>query len=421
MIAMKKIALILSCWVFVLSLCYVALEISVLRWLPHAFPIASVMTYLDPDIQVLAQYSKRNVVPENYIAIFGDSYAFGQGDWLFEQQDKITPFYNAPHLLHKKNGRDIVSFGRPASSSIKGHLEDPISQLAYIRSLHRYDIKDPEMAILYFYEGNDVVDNWKEYHVRYQGRGYQPTNLNNEENFSEFIESAILQENSAVKKSLHVSFSDRLIFGRFALSLLAGESHKLVQYIESQVNTKPFRPMFKPQARDTNIVVVAGREEKIPDGLQVPPIALHQDEIDSSMMVFDQVLRQARKRWPHTRLGIIYVPSVAVSYRIVSESVNIYDTDRGKSYPSSLVIPASDMTCNRIQTIAAANNVYFLDARNAIRHKASQEFIHGPVDWLHFNEAGYRVLADEIEKLMAQIESSGLNVGCAKLALDSGL
>lgn len=418
---MKKIALILFSWIFVLLSCYALLEISVLRWLPHVFPIASIMTYLDPDIQVLAQYSKRNVVPENYIAIFGDSYAFGQGDWLLGQQDKIAPFYNTPHLLHKKNGRDVVSFGRPASSSIKGYLEDPLSQLAYIRSLHRYDIKDPEMAILYFYEGNDVVDNWKEYNVRYQGRGYQPDNLNKEENFSEFVDSAILQENNAVKKSINVSISDRLIFGRFALSLLAGESHKLLQYIESKVNTKPFRPIFKPQARDTNVVVIAGREEKIPDGLQVPPIALQQDEIDSSMEVFDQVLRQVRKRWPHTRLGIIYVPSVAVSYRIASENLNIYDTDRGKTYPSSLVIPSSDMICNRIQRIAAANNVYFLDARDAIRHKASQEFIHGPVDWLHFNEAGYSVLADEIEKLMAQIESSGLNVGCVNIAPDSAL
>ncbi len=413
---MKKIVLILSSWAFILLACYTALEASVLYWLPYVFPISSVMAHLDPDIQVLAQYSKRGEVPRNYIAIFGDSYAFGQGDWLLHQQGKPAPFYNTTHLLHEKMKRDVVSFGRPASSSIKGYLEDPISQLAFIRSIKTDVMEDPAIAILYFYEGNDVVDNWKEFNVRYQGRGYLPADMNEDGKFSEFIDRNILQENNTIKRSKNLTLSDKLIFLRFSISLLKNESIRLSKYIENQINPKPHRPIFKPQPREHNKILVSSRKENIPDRLQVPPVALLPDEIDISMKIFERTLREVRKRWPNTRFGIVYVPSVATAYHIVSDSVNIYDVDRGKTYESSLILPSSDSTCSRIQKIAHSNGMYFLDARPAIRQAAEGQLLHGPVDWLHFNEAGYRVLSDEIEKIISNMESPVSAMPCEKIS-----
>ena len=162
--------------------------------------------------------------------------------------------------------------------------------------------------------------------------------------------------------------------------------------------------------------MMAGNEQKIPDGLQVPPVALHPDEIAISMTVLDQSLQQLKKRWPNTKLGIVYVPAVGTTYRVISDTVNIYDKERGKAYASNLLLPASDATCQQVQKIASNNGIYFRDTRPTIRHAAQQQFIHGPVDWLHFNEAGYRVLADEIEKLMAQMNAPAANLNCESLA-----
>ena len=207
---MKKIFRVAASWLLILSLGYGALEFTALRWMPHVFSVAGILNHLDPGVQVLAQYSKRGIIPENYVAILGDSYAFGQGDWLLEKQFEVAPTYNTPHLLHAKTGRDVVSFGLPASSSIKSYLEDPISQLSFIRSLNRYTVTEPEIAILYFYEGNDVVDNWKEFNIRYQGKGYDKEHLNEYANFSRFIDSAILSTNNTVKKSEATAFTDKL-------------------------------------------------------------------------------------------------------------------------------------------------------------------------------------------------------------------
>ena len=37
---------------------------------------------IDKDLRVLAQSSKKNQIPKDYIALTGDSYAVGAGDWL---------------------------------------------------------------------------------------------------------------------------------------------------------------------------------------------------------------------------------------------------------------------------------------------------------------------------------------------------
>lgn len=410
---MKKIAGIIASWLAVLLVCYGAVEVTALHWLPRVFPLASVMNYLDQDAQLQAQYSKNDVIPERYVAILGDSYAFGQGDWLFNRQSDVMPVYNTTHLLHEKTGRDVVSFGRPASSSIKAYLEDPLSQLQFIR--RRDVIADPDVAVLYFYEGNDAVDNWQEYQMRYLQRGYSAERLQDAEYFARFIDEAILAQNNTVQRAIHPAWSDVLPAGRFFLHLLLGESSRIASELQQQMNPKPHRPIFKPQPRDHNTVRVAGVEQRIPDGLQVPPLALQDDELTISLRIFTQSLEQLQQRWPNTRIGVIYVPAVATVYDVVSPTVNIYDTERGKNYPTERILPRSDATCSLIRQSVASRGLAFVDARPALRAAAQQQFLHGPVDWLHFNERGYRLLADEIGVLLQQIEQRSPAAVCARL------
>ena len=49
---------------------------------------------VDKDLRILAQSSKNNLLPKGYIALTGDSYAVGAGDWLNEVRK--SNFFGSP-------------------------------------------------------------------------------------------------------------------------------------------------------------------------------------------------------------------------------------------------------------------------------------------------------------------------------------
>jgi hypothetical protein len=116
----------------------------------------------DKNLRVLAQNSKKSQIPKEYIAITGDSYAVGVGDWLTEIQKESffnSPTYSPAHLIHKKIGIDIVSFGQAGVGIFHGIWSEPISQFLYINSIRGYKLSPPKHLLKFFYEGNDIYDN----------------------------------------------------------------------------------------------------------------------------------------------------------------------------------------------------------------------------------------------------------------------
>ena len=105
---------------------------------------------LRPELRLLAQVSKKSVIPENYIAIFGDSYAQGNGDWLLDSDADTNPPFHSAHVLHEKLKKDIISFGRANSSNLQSLIGDPISWLNYIKNSRFSKLGNPEEIIVYF-------------------------------------------------------------------------------------------------------------------------------------------------------------------------------------------------------------------------------------------------------------------------------
>ena len=117
---------------------------------------------IDKDLRVLAQSSKKNQMPKDYIALTGDSYAVGTGDWLNEVRKRNffgSPDYSAAHLIHKKTGIDVVSFGQAGTGSFNGIWSEPVTQFLYINSIRGYKLSPPKDILIFFYEGNDIYDN----------------------------------------------------------------------------------------------------------------------------------------------------------------------------------------------------------------------------------------------------------------------
>ena len=117
---------------------------------------------IDKNLRILAQSSKKSTLPHEYIAIVGDSYALGAGDWLEEVRGTSflgSPSYSPAHLINEKTGIDVVSFGQGGVGSFGGIWKEPITQFLHINSVKNYHLSPPKYFLVFFYEGNDIYDN----------------------------------------------------------------------------------------------------------------------------------------------------------------------------------------------------------------------------------------------------------------------
>jgi hypothetical protein len=77
---------------------------------------------------VLTQTSKSGYFPQNYVALLGDSYAEGYGDWLQQGGKRSGPFHSA-HIIQQQTGRDVVSFGIGGAGSAEAMVLRPAAVL----------------------------------------------------------------------------------------------------------------------------------------------------------------------------------------------------------------------------------------------------------------------------------------------------
>jgi hypothetical protein len=108
---------------------------------------------IDKNLRILAQSSKKSTLPHEYIAIVGDSYAVGAGDWLEEVRGTSflgSPSYSPAHLINEKTGIDVVSFGQGGVGSFGGIWKEPISQFLHINSVKNYHLSSPRYVLVFF-------------------------------------------------------------------------------------------------------------------------------------------------------------------------------------------------------------------------------------------------------------------------------
>ena len=114
---------------------------------------------IENNLRILAQHSKKNLLPNEYIAIVGDSIAVGAGDWLEEERNSFfgSPDYSPAHLIYKKTGIDVVSFGQAGVGSFGGIWREPITQFKYINSVREYHLSPPKYILIFFSEAKKVL------------------------------------------------------------------------------------------------------------------------------------------------------------------------------------------------------------------------------------------------------------------------
>lgn len=331
--------------------------------------------------EVFAQTSKAATTPHDYVALLGDSYAEGQGDGLFAASGDRARLVHSAHVLNKLTGRDVISLGIGGAGSAQAMVRMP-TRVLRDRCFIYPALDAPKEMLVYFYEGNDLDENG--YVVNMAAQIYGAPSR---ESIARYVE----QQYATLSPSR-------------CYTELAETTFKMAHFLLT--NQRSFETLRKPSTH--NKVMAGGAENAVP-ALQKPPFELAPASIDNALLVFDVSLGWLKRTFPQSAITMVYLPSPAAIYRHAGKTIDTYTDwplDNVRSAPVGDIDAASQRTCEQIRTLTMAQGVRFLDMRPALRAAAAKELIHGPRDWNHFNDAGYRVLGETLAKAIGDTASS---------------
>ncbi len=342
------------------------------------------------------QNSKSHYVPHDYIALLGDSYAVGVGDWLLAGGGLADKPYHSANVIHDLTGRDVASFGRVNIGSAQAMVQRVTRILDDDYCYLFPAIETPARFVVYFYEGNDFADN---YQLLLDDIGPHGGDL------APQIDG-FLREHYAKPSpwACHGHFGDMLWrMGRYAVKY-AGRPPPAVIDLPGGVNP-----------------IVLGGETRMAGDFQAPPLLMTDGEIAAAVTVYARSVAWLRGRFPAVPITVVYVPSAPSVYRHGGETVLLKEVFApsdpagptfkfGYRASPAAIYARSEMACSRIRD-ATPQDVAFIDARPAFRKAAATAFLHGPRDWNHPNELGYRTLGTLVAERLDQRTHDPCNPG----------
>jgi hypothetical protein len=397
---MKK-NLLISAFIFLLL--FVGLETSFLYWFPRLMPANFVQMVVDEGLNAAMQSSKQSVIPDKYVALLGDSYAQGMGDWATNEMSKPMARYGVAHLLQDATGKDVVSFGSAGAGSVRALVTEPVTQLAYLRQYIDKDFPDPALALVFFYEGNDLYDNaayFKYSFPRLFDRNQQFDAATYQKYLQQFaIERdetwQIAQSGDWLRYLPFTAILDKL--GR-SLSGIPPRAGPATKPVDNSLDPPwIFGGATYRQPGEINQALIRNARQQLPDLIQGPAMNLNEEEWQQAWFSFEQALQFSRKKFPDTKFVLVYVPSVITTYTIASDNLSLQSYERRENNFSNQQVSAVSLKMReQFAAIARKQNLPMIDTTDTLRAAALQEFLHGPADWNHLNRRGYEVLAAAI-------------------------
>jgi hypothetical protein len=348
-----------------------------IAWKPfNKFPTAATIPW---------QPSGPSSKDQPYIAILGDSYAAGVGDWNVSRQTRTEPYYSGD-VISRELGMPVLSFGKNGAGSVRALVTNP-GHIMHAESCSLlYSPPPPKSLVVYVYEGNDFNNNVRNLKVPADGLMDQQT-----------ITGYINRSSASVENIPCYEYVKYVVY-----NLMHGHLKIL------------FTREFTPDSKTGQAVMFAGKKGYIPNHLQGPALELDGPVLDTSLEILSLSLDHVMKRFQGTPVLVVHVPSVLTPYQLLDDTVNTSAYHGGDPVQrTSKVYLASDRLCARIQRLALSKGLSFLDARPALKQAAAKEKIHGPLDWKHLNRTGQTVLGLAVA---GAIKQDTADSGCARLA-----
>jgi hypothetical protein len=335
----------------------------------HKLPL-SIYVGLDDGYKVLGQSTKKSVIPENYIAIVGDSHALGQGDWYLQavRKHKLSQGdYHSAHVLYNRTGRDIISYGALGSGSLRGLVSQPIAHFRHINSLRAFELKDPEMILVYFFEGNDLNDNMIDLQGKYKDI-IDPDKFYDPEYFKTFIQKSVLEVDplynaeGPLKNFLFTRFLIESVGDNVVNEVKRGFK-KLKRAINKKVDEIKEDDSQKPEPVHYDTALIDGKEFPIPINTQHPAMTLTAEQTKQAIYIFEQSLLFLADYFKNSSIAVVYIPAPLSSYQWVSPTVTI-PTGKGiVTVESGSIHARSQEICLKVQDVSRKQNFKFADTR----------------------------------------------------------
>ncbi len=318
------------------------------------------LKYLEPVARWSYPDFKNSETNTNTLFIVGDSYAEGAGDLFLRNSYK----YSLGHFLDKKWRKNTnIYLAANGGSNIPAQLYLLEKHLnGDTKTLTGLPRKSETLNfILYFYEGNDLEDTLLSKKLPFDF-------FNNKLRFKLPIVWTVRRATSEAKEKLKSKFP------------------KLKQ---GSLSSKKIL---------SNDICIGSICRKIPP-MQTASAGLSEKEIINEINYFEDSVKKFSTKYPKANMCLVYIPSPATIY---SPSKDFYyqkylpnkslKTDSKSNNKKSLLIRSllRDRFDFELMT--------FVDPTKTIQKEAFKRFIHGKSDPNHFNEHGYKLIADATSK-----------------------
>ena len=397
-----------------LLLTYAAAEWAFTRVFTQIFQMGMATKFDEFDgVWPLLQSTKQRFYPQDYIAGVGDSYAMGRGDAMYEGwPNPRQPRFSSAPTLQDLTGRDVITFGQPGSGSIRGMISNPVGALHYLHKVVDKDFPAPSWVLVYFYEGNDLTENWMYYEKTFL-TNHAAEDYDNPQIFDRYVRDVALGRQHLYLAGEAATWKSRLFFYRFTYRVFA--ENVLGKKFYKKKYPNEFGLIYVPQARwvprvvpqPINHAMIAGKNTPLPDNLQGPSMDLSQEQLQQSVGTFSKALAWSRTYFPRAQFAVVYVPSVLSTYQLTGDAVSAQNlfSDSATQFTVSAVEQRHAWMVEQIAQASQKQGVAFVDTTADLRQAANAQMMHGPRDWNHFNRRGYEVLGESVARQLPALKN----------------
>ena len=351
--------------------------------------LPSILQTFNPDT-----YNKNNL--QNYVAIIGGSYAQGGGDAYLTGKYN----YSITHHLHNYDNKNYLIFGRAGSGSISA-VSDLIKIYKHSNLPNMIEnLKKPSSIIYLIYEGYDFEANFLEY----------TSLIKTDEKINEFI-SRRINENIKLNNidKLNNIFTLVPFLGKM-FDHLKSLFNKIIQ--EKELSKIKFLFVERIKKLFGHAIILgdfkedrSGYNNSIKNNkkianirpLQGAALSLTNPEILIALKVFFGSIKYIQSWSQLDKITIVYIPSPISSYTW-NEPI-IYET-RDKKEFKTISNEKNNLNStfirDKINNYSKKNNIQFLDLTDYIAKKGKKTILHGPLDWRHLNNRGYKIASNYI-------------------------
>jgi len=370
--------------------------------LPYKF-----LNHTTGPIRKLGQYSKKEVIPNDYISIVGDSNVYGFGPWLYQNSWSMgQPTFATHHLLHNGLNRDIIAFGYPGYGTF-GSCLSMVSEMEMLKNSWIWSkIELPDRILVVFYEGNDLINNLHEL----EQRGYDIS-----QEITQFSEEKLRMIITKESKKISRSFSviDYCASWNLFSGLVENYINKYIPSKRNQVigtNTDSLR-IHSEKLVDNNYSVsdnildkkentaVIGNIETFIGFCEGPALHLSKNEINLALEIARLSLTHLSLKFPDSEIDLVYLPSSLSIYQFGSSDLRpaplIMRGDyRDKTFKPAEAIQKNQSLRQNVLKIANSLGFGFIDTTSAMKERAKFHLLHGPKDPIHLNRKGYEAFSE---------------------------